>query len=74
MNAQRRKEIKAALAMIETARAILETCRDQEQDYRDNMPEAIGEGDKGQKADAAIENLSDVIDQIEAFDLDDATA
>ena len=59
MNKQRRKEIAQALAMVETAKGILEACRDEEQDYFDNMPESFQSGQKGEEAQAAIDALEE---------------
>lgn len=39
MNDARRKEIEKALGLISEAKSILETARDEEQEYFDNMPE-----------------------------------
>lgn len=57
MNADRRKQIEKAIELMEEAKGILENCKDEEQDYLDNMPESLQMGDKGQKAGEAIENL-----------------
>lgn len=43
----------------------------EEQDYLDNMPESLQEGDKGQKAQAAIDLMENIISGITEFtDLD----
>ena len=65
MNKQRRKEIARAVAMIEEAKSILETCRDEEQDYFDNMPESFQDGQKGEDAQTAIDALDEAISQID---------
>ncbi|OHV24925.1 hypothetical protein EOS93_25295 [Rhizobium sp. RMa-01] len=66
MNKERRKEIARAAAMIEEAKSILETCRDEEQDYYyDNMPESFQNGDKGDVAQVAIDGLDEVISSLE---------
>lgn len=64
MNEARRKEIDAIRERIDTLRndaegirAEISSVQSAEQDYRDNMPESIADGDKGQKADAALEAL-----------------
>lgn len=43
----------------------VETFRDEEQEYRDNMPESIGDGEKGDTADEAIEHLQEAYDKLE---------
>lgn len=74
MNNQRRKEINEIAARIaglqEIAREIigaLESIRDDEQDYFDNMPEGLQAGERGEKAENAISALDDVISDIESF-------
>jgi hypothetical protein len=65
MNADRRKNISDALDKIREGLEGLETAKDEEQDYLDNMPESLQGGDKGQKAEEAISNLEDAISSIE---------
>jgi ATP-dependent protease HslVU (ClpYQ) peptidase subunit len=74
MNQERRKQITAArhlvleaFALFDRARNQLETIRDDEQAYRDAMPDSIGDSAKGWRADEVIENLDDAISQIEEF-------
>ena len=64
MNNERRKQIEnikgriaALLSEAENIKTDVEAIRDDEQEYRDNMPESFGEGEKGEKADAAIAAL-----------------
>lgn len=68
MNSQRRKQLSGLIKELniinksfENIQSALEDIRDDEQDYRDNMPEGLAEGEKGDKADAAIESLDDAI-------------
>ena len=68
MNKQRRKEIARAAAMIEEAKSILETCRDEEQDYYDNMPESFQNGEKGSVAQEAIDALEEAVSQLEEIE------
>lgn len=72
MNADRRKRIAEAAALVEQAQSILESCRDEEQEYYDNMPESLQSGEKGEKAqtasdalDSAVSTLEDVVSSIE---------
>jgi len=65
MNKQRRKEVARAVAMIEEAKSILETCRDEEQDYFDNMPESFQDGQKGEDAQTAIDALDEAVSQMD---------
>jgi len=78
MNKNRRKEIDAVMADIEKLRAALdavkggfqealealETIRDDEQEYFDNMPESLQSGEKGGDAEAAISALETAIDAV----------
>ncbi|TRB00441.1 MULTISPECIES: hypothetical protein [Rhizobium/Agrobacterium group] len=65
MNKERRKEIARAAAMIDEAKAILETCRDEEQEYYDNMPESFQDGEKGSTAQEAIDALEEAVSSLE---------
>ena len=46
----------------------IESARDDEQDYRDNMPESFADGEKGQKADEAIDALEEAISALQDID------
>lgn len=74
MNNARRKQIEdvkariaALLSQAEDIKTDVEAIRDEEQDYRDNMPESFADGEKGEKADAAIEALDQVIEDLESL-------
>lgn len=74
MNNTRRKQIEdikariaALLADAENIKTDLETIRDEEQEYRDNMPESLAEGEKAERADAAITELEQVIDDLDSL-------
>jgi hypothetical protein len=74
MNTERRKQIEAIkgriASMLEDAALIVsevESIRDDEQEYRDNMPESFADGEKGEKADAAIAALEQVIEDLESL-------
>lgn len=43
----------------------LESLRDEEQDYYDNMPEGLQSGDKGDRAQEAADSLDEAVNQIE---------
>ena len=64
MNKERRKEIEKAKSLLVEAHSILETCLDEEQNYYDNMPESLQDGDKGQAAQEAGENLSGAAESV----------
>lgn len=64
MNAVRRKVITSIQDQIEALRSELESIKDDEQEYFDNMPDSIQCSGKGDKADAAIAALDEVIDAL----------
>lgn len=57
MNKERRKAIAEAVALLEQAKGILETARDEEQEALDAMPDALRESERGQAMEAAYDNL-----------------
>lgn len=61
MNDDRRKRISAAAAKIAEARAELEEVQGEEQDAYDAMPESFQNGEKGKKAQAAIDALEEAV-------------
>lgn len=65
MNNDRRKEINKAIALMQEALAILETARNEEQDYYDNMPENLQSSDRGCAAEAAASDLDDACSSLE---------
>lgn len=77
MNNARRKQIAELVSRIEAARTELDSIKDEidnqrdtEQDYRDNMPEAFGDGEKGRRADEVIEHLEGAMSTLEDVDND----
>lgn len=78
MNNDRRKELRRALdllnkvsELLSEAKEIVETAKDEEREYYDNMPKSLQGGDKGQTADQAANDLEEANDAIDQFDLDD---
>lgn len=65
MNKARREELEKALGLLHDAQEIIETCRDEEQDYLDSMPESFQGGEKGSMAESAIENMESAMNGIE---------
>lgn len=65
MNKERRKKIARATALIEEAWLIVEICRDEEQDYFDNMPQSVRDGQRGEVAQEAINALEDAVSALE---------
>lgn len=72
MNAARRKQITEAVAAIleargkiEDARGEIASAKDEEQDYYDNMPESIQQGEKGSAAETVIEELDEMLNTLD---------
>jgi hypothetical protein len=71
MNAQRRKEIAKAIALIEDAIAILDYAAEEEREAYDNLPESLQLSERGERMEEcadAIENVSrELTDQIDCL-------
>ena len=79
MNKERRKLLADALAKIEPAKELLEQiqalleeiktsveeAKDAEQEYFDNMPESLQQGERGQGAEAAVSTLEEAFNSLE---------
>lgn len=72
MNNDRRKQLNALKSKIEELNSVanelkeeIEGIQNDEQEYYDNMPEAIQAGEKGDKAQAAIDAIQEMV---ESFD------
>lgn len=65
MNKARRKELKRAIELLEEAQGIIESCRDEEQEYMDNMPENLQESEKYYAAEEAVNNMDEAYDKID---------
>lgn len=78
MNNERRKTLAALRdrmtelqSQVTTLAEDLQDVCNEEQDYFDNMPESLQDGDKGQKAQAAIDLMENLISELTNFtDLD----
>lgn len=75
MNKARRAAIQAAInkinEVIEEQKSELESLRDEEQDYFDNLPENMQGGEKGSQAEYAIEALTNYIDSLDEINSGD---
>lgn len=74
MNAERRKKLESIkerlMILAGEASSLgddLAELRDEEQDYFDNMPEGLQGGEKGEKAQAAIDAMENVVGLLEDF-------
>lgn len=76
VNNERRKSLQAIQAKLEEAKSELETLRDEEQEYYDNMPESLQGGDKGNAALDAFSNIEYAISDLESAvsNIESATA
>lgn len=66
MNNARRKSLTAAVELLNEALSIIEECRDEEQEYYDNMPESFQNGEWGETASSAIDMMEIAISEIES--------
>jgi len=65
MNRPRRKELDALVERINLIREDLECVMNDEEEYRDNIPENLQESEKYTKSDEACDSLQAAIDQLE---------
>lgn len=69
MNKQRRKQIAAAIELIEQAQAILEEVTAEEQEAYDNLPEGIQLSERGELMEEYIYALESFQDALDTGDL-----
>lgn len=81
MNRERRKQIEAATAKIAEAEAalqaaqeIIQEVRDDEEAARDNLPESLQDGERGQAMQEAIDALDSALSDIEGVDFSEMTS
>jgi molecular chaperone GrpE (heat shock protein) len=65
MNKTRRAALADLQNKIDELKADVETYRDEETEYYENMPEGLQDGDRGSDSQTAIDNLEDVISNLE---------
>lgn len=72
MNKERRKSLREIQSKLESLGQDLEALKEEEEEYRDNMPENLQESERYQRADEvcnllmeALENLDNAYQQIE---------
>lgn len=65
MNNARRKELNEALELIYQAQDIINSCKDDEEMYRDNMPENLQGSEKYERADEVIDALQEAVDGLD---------
>lgn len=64
MNNNRRARIQALINKLEDIKEDIDFIKDEEQEYYDNMPESIQAGERGDKAQEAIDNLESTLDYL----------
>ncbi len=69
MNKIRRKDIGRAIALLDQAREILETVRDDEEAAFENMPESIQRSERGEAMEDYISALDDMISNLDTDSL-----
>jgi hypothetical protein len=65
MNKERRAKLDRAKKLIDEAVGILTDCAEGEQEFFDNMPEAIQAGEKGTKASETADSLENIVSDLE---------
>lgn len=77
MNKQRRKDIEDIIAKLADLEALkteiyeaIETVKDEEQEYYDNMPEGLQGSDRGYAAEEAINNLDEAYSMVDDIDVE----
>lgn len=52
---------------LDDARFRLETLKDEEQEYYDNMPESLQNGEKGERASQAVSEMENAISELDGL-------
>jgi len=72
MNNERRKEIAKAVDLLvkakvqyEEAAAILDSCKDEEEEAFENLPEGLQSSDRGETMEQNVEYLQTAIDELD---------
>lgn len=65
MNATRRKMLASLSKKVEELKSALESIMEEEEEYRDNMPENLQGSERYEKADEACYALEDAVSQLE---------
>ena len=74
MNKARRKDLTRVIALIEEARGILETVKDEEQEALDNMPEGLQQSERGETMEQYICTMEEMLDALDTNELEDIVA
>jgi hypothetical protein len=68
MNKVRREAISKVIGMIGEARCLLDELREEEEEYRDNIPENLTGSERYEKADEAVYEMEDIVSELEEFE------
>lgn len=65
MNKQRRATLNQINELISNVYEDLECCKDQEEEYRDNMPENLHGSERYEKAEDAVNMLEEALESLQ---------
>lgn len=65
MNNTRRKELQAIIDKLEDLKGDLELLQEEEEEYRDNMPENLQGSERYEMAEEAISNIEEAVSGLE---------
>ena len=65
MNKTRRKALQSIIEQIEELKGTLEDLQQEEEEYRDNMPENLWNSERYERAEEAISNIEDAVSALE---------
>lgn len=69
MNKVRRKELTRVVDLLDQARDLLETIRDEEQEAFDNLPESIQCSERGETMEDYISTMEEMLDYLDTGEL-----
>lgn len=65
MNKERRKSLREIQSKLESLGQDLEALKDEEEEYRDNMPENLQESERYQRADEVCDLLQEALESMD---------
>lgn len=65
MNKERRKSLREIQSKLESLGQDLETLKEEEEEYRDNMPENLQESERYQRADEVCDLLQEALESMD---------
>ena len=69
MNKVRRKELARVVDLLDQARDLLETIRDEEQEAFENLPESIQCSERGETMENCIGTMEEMLDYLDTGEL-----